>query len=144
MVTYFALFDPDLDSGGFVVTFPDVPGCITQGDNLAEASEMAVDALETMLGYMMSQGEALPPAKVRKGKHMRPVSLSPLKSAKVELYTAFRASALRKAELARRMGIQKANVDRLFKLSHPSRFDQLEAAFGVLGKTLDIQVRDAA
>jgi len=91
MRTYSALFEPDLKAGGFVVTFPDVPGCITQGDSLAAASEMAVDALETMLDYMISQGGALPAPRARRGKNMRQVSLSPLKSAKVELYAAFAA-----------------------------------------------------
>jgi antitoxin HicB len=34
------------DSGGFVVTFPDVPGAITEGDSKAEALHHALDALE--------------------------------------------------------------------------------------------------
>jgi antitoxin HicB len=144
MVSYSALFDPDLEAGGFVVTFPDVPGCLTQGEDLAEATAMAADALELMLDYMMRQGEPLPEAKPRRGKHMRPVALSPIKSAKIELYRAFQAAGLRKAELARLMGIQKANVDRLFRLSHPSTFEQLETAFRVLGKRLVIGVEDAA
>ena len=33
--------DPD---GGYVVEFPDLPGCITQGDTLREAFSMAEDA----------------------------------------------------------------------------------------------------
>ena len=33
--------DPD---GGYVVLFPDLPGCITQGDTLEEAVYMAEDA----------------------------------------------------------------------------------------------------
>lgn len=33
------------DEGGFWVTFPDLPECMTQGDNMQQAYEMAVDAL---------------------------------------------------------------------------------------------------
>lgn len=33
------------DEGGFWVSFPDFPECFTQGENIAEAYEMAVDAL---------------------------------------------------------------------------------------------------
>lgn len=33
------------DEGGFWITFPDIPECMTQGDNMQEAYEMAVDAL---------------------------------------------------------------------------------------------------
>lgn len=67
-----------------------------------------------------------------------------LESAKVELYRAFLASGIRKSELARRLGIAKTNVDRLFALNRKSRFDQIEKAFAALGKRLDIEVRDAA
>ena len=33
------------EEGGFWVTFPDIPECMTQGDDMHEAYEMAVDAL---------------------------------------------------------------------------------------------------
>ena len=33
------------EEGGFWVTFPDLPECMTQGDNMEEAYNMAVDAL---------------------------------------------------------------------------------------------------
>ena len=33
------------EEGGFWVTFPDIPECMTQGEDMAEAYEMAVDAL---------------------------------------------------------------------------------------------------
>lgn len=144
MVSYFALFDPDKEAGGFVVTFPDVSGCVTQGDDLAEASSMAEDALATMLSYMMSQGEEIPAPKPHRGRNYRRVSLPPIQSAKVELYQAMRASGVRKTELARRMGIPKTNVNRLFDLHHASRFDQLEEAFRALGKRLLVMVEDAA
>lgn len=33
------------DEGGFWITFPDIPECMTQGDDMQQAYEMAVDAL---------------------------------------------------------------------------------------------------
>ena len=57
---------------------------------------------------------------------------------------AFEASGLRKAEMARRMGISKVDVDRLFDLTHHSRLDRIEAAFQALGKQLAIEIGDAA
>jgi antitoxin HicB len=67
-----------------------------------------------------------------------------MQAAKAELYREFLTSGIRKAELARRLGIPKTNVDRLFDLRHQSRLDQIEAAFRALGKVLSIEVRDAA
>jgi antitoxin HicB len=144
MVAYHALFDPDHEAGGFTVTFPDVPGCVTQGNDLAEASEMAVDALAAMLGYMMRHNEEIPAPKPRRGRRFRLVRLPPITSMKVELYMAFRQSGIGKAELARRMGISKANVNRLFDLRHPSGFKQIEAAFRSLDRRLVISVEEAA
>ena len=39
--------------GGFVVTFPDVPEAITQGEDEDEALLYAVDALETALSFTL-------------------------------------------------------------------------------------------
>jgi antitoxin HicB len=35
-------------------------------------------------------------------------------------------------------------VDRLFRLDHRSRLEQIEAAFTALGRTVDMNVREAA
>ena len=144
MVTYPALFGPDRRAGGFVVTFPDFGYGVTQGDTLEEATEMAQDLLEGLISDSIDQGGDLPKPSKRRGRRHRVVSLPALQSAKVELYQAFRASGLRKAELARRIGIPKSNLDRLFDLKHQSRFDQLEAAFAALNKHIWVEVRGAA
>jgi antitoxin HicB len=49
-----------------------------------------------------------------------------------------------KAELARRMGQPKQQVERLFDLRRASRMDQIERAFAALGKRLAIEVQNAA
>ena len=41
---YPALFHKE-DGGGFWVSFPDIPECLTQGEDISTAYEMAVDAL---------------------------------------------------------------------------------------------------
>ena len=47
-----AVFHPE--DIGFSIHFPDLPGCITEGDTLEEASKMARDALELYL-YELEQ-----------------------------------------------------------------------------------------
>ena len=45
---YPAVFYPYSDgSGGYVVEFPDLPGCVTGGKNLQEAIEMAMNAFSS-------------------------------------------------------------------------------------------------
>lgn len=50
------------EEGGFWVTFPDIPECMTQGENMEQAYEMAWDALGLSISTMESEGEELPKA----------------------------------------------------------------------------------
>src|SRR6476660_7711486 len=114
---YPALFDDDTkatDGIGFVVTFPDFAWGVTQGDTEEEAREMALDALLLMIEEHIRKGEAVPQPSRPRGKKYRMIELPAMESAKIELYNAFRAAAVTKAELARRLEIPKTTVDRLF------------------------------
>jgi antitoxin HicB len=144
MEHYLALFEPDLKDGGYVVTFPDFGYGVTQGETEHEAMTMAQDLLMLTIGDFIREGRELPPVKRRRGGKFHPVALPALQAAKVDLYTAFLASGLKKSEFARRIGIPKTHVERLFSLRHHSRLNQIEAAFAALGKRLHVEARDAA
>lgn len=58
---YPAIFEPEI-SGGYSVSFPDLPGCFTEGDSMEEAVDMAKDALGIYLTQLESDGEATPVA----------------------------------------------------------------------------------
>lgn len=45
---------------GFVVTFPDLPGCVTQGETIPEAYFKAKEALELHLYGMEEDGDPIP------------------------------------------------------------------------------------
>ena len=47
---------------GYSVTFPDLEGCFSAGENLSEAMEMAEDALCLVLYNKEKCGEVIPPA----------------------------------------------------------------------------------
>lgn len=51
---------------GYSVNIPDVEGCFTQGEDMAEAYEMAVDALGLVLSYLKEQGKEFPKASALK------------------------------------------------------------------------------
>lgn len=125
--------------GGFVVTFPDVPEAITQGEDEDEALLYAVDALETALSFYVNSREPLPAAsKPKRGQ--RTVRPSALECAKLGVYQAMTEQGIKKAELARRLGWHLPQVDRLFDLNHASRFDQIEAAAHALGRHVEVRV----
>jgi predicted RNase H-like HicB family nuclease len=52
---YRAVFTPDLEAGGYTVEVPELPGCITEGDDLAEAKRMTKDAIELWLSVAEPQ-----------------------------------------------------------------------------------------
>ena len=144
MENYLALFEPDERAGGYVVTFPDFGYGVTQGETGDEAMEMAQDLLMLSIGDYIREGKPLPPTKRRRGSKYRSVPLPALQAAKADLYAAFLKSGLKKAEFARRVGIPKTHVERLFSLRHQSRLNQIEAALASLGKCLHVEARDAA
>ncbi len=50
---YPAVFHPDTEEGGFLVTYPDLPGCLTEGKDLDDALYMAQDVLRGWLSYAL-------------------------------------------------------------------------------------------
>jgi len=74
----------------------------------------------------------------------RTVRLPALTALKVQLVWALEAAGITRAELARRLKWNRESVDRLFRLDHRSRLEQLEAAFRALGRRVDVVVREAA
>lgn len=133
--------DLDADTNGTIlVTFPDVPGAVTFGDDEEEALMRAPDALETVLAAYVKDQRDIPAASPAKGRPT--VALPALTAAKLALYETMRSQGVRKAELARRLGRHMPQVDRLLDLHHASRLDQVEAALAALGKRLCVEVQD--
>ena len=58
---YPAIFHKD-EENGFWVSFPDFPECLTEGDDMENAYEMAVEALGLTIDCRKKEGEAIPSA----------------------------------------------------------------------------------
>ena len=50
------------DDGSYTVTFPDLPGCISEGRSLASAMDMAQSALSQWIEFLQSEKKAVPKA----------------------------------------------------------------------------------
>lgn len=55
MKTYTVVLTPDDESGGFTVTVPALPGCVTDGPTIDEALKRAQEAIEL---YLEGEDEA--------------------------------------------------------------------------------------
>lgn len=63
-VTYLAVFEPTGNDDGYSVYFPDLPGCVSCGEDLEDAQRQAADALGLHIYGMEKDGEEVPaPAK---------------------------------------------------------------------------------
>ena len=59
MRTYSIVVDPDPE-GGFTVTVPSLPGCITQGETLEECVANAKEAIALYIEDLIASGEPVP------------------------------------------------------------------------------------
>ena len=57
--TYTIKLEP-AEEGGYIVTVPALPGCVTQGETKEEALTMARDAIHVYLESLISDGEPIP------------------------------------------------------------------------------------
>lgn len=135
---YPATFTP-AEEGGYVVTFRDIPEAITQGDDLAEATAEAVDALATSMEFYFEDGRSVPlPSAAVDGEIL--IDLPPSVAAKVLLLNEMLAQHVTQAELARRMHTRPQEVQRVVDLGHATKIDTIAAAFQALGKHLEFRV----
>lgn len=138
MLTY--PFTLTLDSNRtWFVRFPDIPEALTVGDDEQEAAINAREALEAALEIYFDARRPIPlPSPVLAGQAS--VTLPALVTSKVFLSNEMIQQGVRKAELARRMGVHMPQVDRLLDVRHASRIDQVESALEQLGRRLEVSL----
>jgi antitoxin HicB len=133
---YPARFEPD-PTGGYVITFRDLPEAITQGDTEAEAQSMAEDALITSMDFYFEDRRRVPlPSKPLPGESLIPLPLSV--AAKVLLLNEMIKQRVRPADLARQMKIAPQEVNRIIDLHHNTKIDRVAEAFASLGKRFEL------
>jgi len=52
---YTAIFEPDKQTGGYTVTIPSLPGCISEGDTFEEALKNIKEAVTLYLEVMKKE-----------------------------------------------------------------------------------------
>jgi len=137
MLRYPARFVAQVE-GGFVVTFPDIPEAITQGEDREDALLHARDALQTALEFYFDGYRSVPaPSRLKRG-HMY-VELPSSVAAKVLLLNEMIEQKVRPVELARRLHTTPQEVNRLTDIRHTSRIGGIAGALKALGKTLEVR-----
>ena len=138
--SYPVTLKPD-KSGGYVVTFKDLPEAITQGDDLDDALEQAGDALdEAMAGRMRLGDDIAFPSKASKGARLVPLSAGT--ALKVALYLTMRQAKISNVAMAAQLGYDEKEVRRLLNPDHASKLQRIEGALDLLGKKVIVSIED--
>ena len=59
ILKYTVIFEP-AEEGGYVVSVPALPGCVTEGDTFEEAVDMIKDAIEGYLYVLKKEDQEIP------------------------------------------------------------------------------------
>lgn len=59
VLRYTAIFEPAKE-GGYVVSVPALPGCLSEGDTFEEATKMIKDAMKGYLAVLKKEGLEIP------------------------------------------------------------------------------------
>jgi antitoxin HicB len=130
------------DKRGIVVSFPDVPEAITQGNDMADARAQAEEALGLALLTYPQRGLPLPKARA-KAKGLTLIAVAPGVAAKLAVLEAFAAAGISKSELGR-MGKDEKEVRRILDPKHPTKLSAMVEALRALGKRLVVGIEEAA
>ena len=126
-----------LENGHPRISCIDVPGMACVGDTPEQAMADAVIALEIALSLYVMQRMSIPlPSPRAPGQVL--VRLPTLSVAKVALWNAMLRQRVSKAEMARRLGVNRPQVDRLVNLLHRSKIERVEQALWVLGWRIEV------
>jgi antitoxin HicB len=60
MRKYTIILEPDNEEGGYTVTVPALPGCITQGETIEQCIERAREAIAGYIESLIADGELVP------------------------------------------------------------------------------------
>lgn len=88
-LVYPAIFTPYEDgSGGYAVEFPDLPGCVTGGDDMAEAIFMAEDAASGWVLTELEDGNKVPEVTQLQSLQLEPGQFANLVALDMDAYAA--------------------------------------------------------
>ncbi len=130
------------ETGAFVVSCRDLPLLHSVGDTVDEALLEAEDGIITAISLEMDMRRPIPVASApQPGEHV--VVLPVLVAMKAALYNTMIETGTRKADLARRLGVNGPQVDRLLDVEHSSKVEKVELALAQLGRKAQVEIRAA-
>ncbi|GAB3298155.1 type II toxin-antitoxin system HicB family antitoxin [Pseudidiomarina andamanensis] len=126
------------DGQTFMARFVDIPEALTCGDTYEEALQEAQDALLTAFEFYFEDQRPVPMPSPLEDRAYVTVPASVW--AKVLLLNTMLTERVTQAELAKRIGSRKQEMQRIINLGHNTKIDTLNKALEAMGKHLNISV----
>ncbi|EJN32313.1 type II toxin-antitoxin system HicB family antitoxin [Pseudomonas sp. GM80] len=121
----------------------EIPEMHAAGDTVEQALDSAIDGIETALSIYVDDRRLIPTGLAGEQESGAVLRLPALTAAKIALWNTLLESGVSKAELARRLGVQRPQVDRLIDFLHHSKIENVERALQQLGRRISISVEAA-
>lgn len=139
--SYPATFRRDA-KGRAVVGFLDLPEAHTDGRNMAEAVEEAVDCLGSVLAFRIAEKSDIPASsRLKRGQRLVPVPL--WIAGKLALYLTMIEQGVSNSEIAAYRGAGDGRAPDA-RPGHDTRSEKIQAALEALGKRIVVAIDDAA
>ena len=123
-----------------VVSFRDLPECLTSGADETEALAEAADALEEAIAGRIGDPETIPePSTCQPGEYL--VSVPTDTAVKAALAVALRETGTTRVALAARLGIDEKAVRRMLDPRHRNSANRIHEALRALGWELVLETR---
>ena len=119
----------------YLVEFPDLEGCLTQGDNLRDARKNAHEALNGWLAARCDYNLDIPNPKKRKGKNDYPIDVEFPTALAIILRKNRKSQKMTQTQAAKKLGITQQAYARL---EHPYKANPSLSTLEKLSKTLNI------
>ena len=126
-------------SDEIVVSFRDIPECLTSGRDEAEALFEAQDALEEAIAGRMNRVDCIPvPSPRKNGEHL--VAVPTATASKAALALALRDSGLSIAEFARQSRTSEESVRKMLDPRYRTSSDRIGRALHLLGRQIAVEL----
>lgn len=129
------------EEGGYWAEFPDLPGCVTEGDTLKETLDNAQEALSGWLASRFERNFEIPTASSMKGKNVYLVEPSPEVGIPLILRKIRTESGLSQKEVAKKLEITYQTYQMWEKpASANPTIKQLSKVASAVGKKLVLEI----
>ncbi|MCB5307002.1 type II toxin-antitoxin system HicB family antitoxin [Yersinia massiliensis] len=140
MFHYPASYTFDEASGEYHILYRDFPELASVTYSLEDIELEAQEGIKNGIAAEMEERRPVPAPSALQSDDIA-VHVPILVRLKAELHNAMLATQTRKADLARKLGLNAAQMDRLLDVYYASKVEALEQALYLLGFEADVAVR---